>query len=64
MRPTWIFCLDNGPRRVNHSAVMIDQRIFMFGGYCSGEDYETIKCIDIHTFNTGKIFFLLNRYFI
>jgi len=37
---------------VNHAAVVIGDRIFSFGGYCTGDDYHTIRPIDVHMFYT------------
>uniref|UniRef100_A0A8C4QQ18 Kelch domain containing 3 n=1 Tax=Eptatretus burgeri TaxID=7764 RepID=A0A8C4QQ18_EPTBU len=47
----WTVSLEGGPRRVNHAAVAIGHKVFSFGGYCSGEDYSTIRQIDVHIFN-------------
>uniref|UniRef100_H2ZPI0 Kelch domain-containing protein 3 n=1 Tax=Ciona savignyi TaxID=51511 RepID=H2ZPI0_CIOSA len=52
MLPHWTVSLEGGPRRVNHAAVIVDHRIFMFGGYCMGEDYKQQRPIDVHVFNT------------
>ncbi|GFO17289.1 kelch domain-containing protein 3 [Plakobranchus ocellatus] len=49
---TWTVHLEGGPKRVNHAAVAIGARIFSFGGYCNGEDYETTRPIDVHMLNT------------
>ncbi|XP_069811658.1 kelch domain-containing protein 3 isoform X2 [Dendropsophus ebraccatus] len=51
--PCWTVHLEGGPRRVNHAAVAVGHRVFSFGGYCSGEDYETLRQIDVHVFNAG-----------
>ena len=45
--------LEGGPRRVNHAAVAINNRIYTFGGYCTGEDYATTRPMDVHVLNTG-----------
>ncbi|KAL8611969.1 hypothetical protein ACOMHN_062598 [Nucella lapillus] len=50
--PYWTVRLEGGPRRVNHAAITAGLRIFSFGGYCSGEDYEQTKPIDVHVLNT------------
>lgn len=39
---------------MNHAAVAVGHRVYSFGGYCSGEDYETLRQIDVHMFNAGK----------
>jgi len=44
----WTIRLEGGPRRVNHAAVAIGDKIYSFGGYCTGEDYETTRPIDVH----------------
>lgn len=51
----WTVHLEGGPRRVNHAAVAVGHRVYSFGGYCSGEDYETLRQIDVHIFNAGKL---------
>uniref|UniRef100_A0A8C2TVI3 Uncharacterized protein n=1 Tax=Coturnix japonica TaxID=93934 RepID=A0A8C2TVI3_COTJA len=38
----WAVHLEGGPRRVNHAAVAVGHKVYSFGGYCSGEDYETL----------------------
>ncbi|KAM9808465.1 kelch domain-containing protein 3 isoform 2-T3 [Syngnathus typhle] len=48
----WSVHLEGGPRRVNHAAVAVEHKVYTFGGYCSGEDYETLRQIDVHVFNT------------
>lgn len=40
---------------MNHAAVAVGHRVYSFGGYCSGEDYETLRQIDVHIFNAGKL---------
>lgn len=50
----WSVHLEGGPRRVNHAAVAVGHKVYSFGGYCSGEDYETLRQIDVHIFNTGR----------
>ncbi|XP_074644849.1 kelch domain-containing protein 3-like [Tubulanus polymorphus] len=44
----WTVHLEGGPRRVNHAAVAIEEKIYSFGGYCTGEDYEKTRPMDIH----------------
>lgn len=39
---------------MNHAAVAVGHKVYSFGGYCSGEDYETLLQIDVHVFNAGK----------
>lgn len=57
----WSVHLEGGPRRVNHAAVAVGHKVYSFGGYCSGEDYETLRQIDVHIFNTGWCCGLLKR---
>ncbi|XP_026692479.2 kelch domain-containing protein 3 [Ciona intestinalis] len=52
MLPRWTVSLEGGPRRVNHAAVIVNHRIFMFGGYCMGEDYNKLRPIDTYALNT------------
>lgn len=49
----WTIRLEGGPKRVNHAAVAFNNRIFSFGGYCTGEDYERTRPMDVHMLNTG-----------
>lgn len=53
--PRWTVHLEGGPRRVNHAAVAVGHRVFSFGGYCSEEDYETLRQIDVHVFNAVSL---------
>lgn len=48
----WTVHLDGGPRRVNHAAVLIGCHIYSFGGYCTGENFEIVRPIDVHILNT------------
>ncbi|KAK2525708.1 Klhdc3 [Columba livia] len=51
----WAVHLEGGPRRVNHAAVAVGHKVYSFGGYCSGEDYETLRQIDVHVFNVVSL---------
>uniref|UniRef100_A0A8C5C638 Kelch domain containing 3 n=1 Tax=Gadus morhua TaxID=8049 RepID=A0A8C5C638_GADMO len=51
----WTVHLEGGPRRVNHAAVAVGHKVYSFGGYCSGEDYETLRQIDVHVFNSVSL---------
>jgi N-acetylneuraminic acid mutarotase len=44
--------LEGGPRRVNHAAVSIGGSVYSFGGYCTGENYNESRPIDVHALNT------------
>ncbi|ROT71035.1 hypothetical protein C7M84_010661 [Penaeus vannamei] len=48
----WTVELEGGPQRVNHAAVAVGDRIYSFGGYCTGENYRTIRNMDVHVLNT------------
>lgn len=50
--PTWTVHLEGGPRRVNHAAIAVGEKVFSFGGYCTGDDYENTRPIDVHVLNT------------
>ncbi|VDD94303.1 unnamed protein product [Enterobius vermicularis] len=50
----WTVKVDGGPRRVNHAAVAIGNKIYSFGGYCSGEIYDGTRPIDIHVLDTDN----------
>lgn len=51
----WTVHLEGGPRRVNHAAVSIGDYIFSFGGYCTGENFEVVRPIDVHVLNTSML---------
>ncbi|KAK8778473.1 hypothetical protein V5799_020186 [Amblyomma americanum] len=51
----WTLRLEGAPRRVNHAAVAINGKVFSFGGYCPGDDYDSYKPIDVHVFNTVSL---------
>jgi len=57
----WTVNLDGGPRRVNHAAVLIGCHIYSFGRYCTGENFEIVRPIDVHILNTGL--YMINLYF-
>ena len=50
----WTRHIEGGPRRVNHAAVCVGDYIYSFGGYCTGENFEIRRDIDIHRFDTGE----------
>lgn len=49
----WTVHLEGGPRRVNHAAVAIGERVFSFGGYCTGDNYRDERPIDVFVLNTA-----------
>lgn len=48
----WTVHIEGGPRRVNHAAVAIGEKIFSFGGYCTGDNYREKRPIDVFVLNT------------
>uniref|UniRef100_A0A914HJF0 Kelch domain-containing protein 3 n=1 Tax=Globodera rostochiensis TaxID=31243 RepID=A0A914HJF0_GLORO len=49
----WMLSLDGGPRRVNHAAVAIGDKIYSFGGYSANDPLDSQNdFIDIHVLNT------------
>jgi len=48
----WTVHIEGGPRRVNHAAVSIGERVFSFGGYCIGDNYQEQRPIDVFVLNT------------
>ena len=48
----WTIHIDGGPRRVNHAAVCVGDRIFSFGGYCTGDNYKDAMPIDVFVLDT------------
>lgn len=51
----WTVELEGGPKRVNHAAVAIGDRIYSFGGYCTGVNYETTTPMDVHVLDTVSL---------
>jgi len=49
----WTVHVDGGPRRVNHAAVAVEDLIYSFGGYCTGDNYKDEKPIDVFILNTN-----------
>ncbi len=49
----WTVHLEGGPRRVNHASVSVNDQIYSFGGYCTGDNYALWKPIDCHILDTG-----------
>jgi hypothetical protein len=49
----WTVGLSGGPRRVNHAAVDFGDKVYSFGGYCSGDNYSGDVLIDIYVLDTG-----------
>jgi len=47
----WIVHIEGGPRRVNHAAVAVGDRIYCFGGYCTGDNYKMKTPIDLFILN-------------
>lgn len=48
----WTIQLDGGPRRVNHAAVVLGDKIYSFGGFCSMDNFEIRKPIDVNILDT------------
>lgn len=40
---------------MNHAAVSVNDKIFSFGGYCTGDDYKQKRPMDVHVLNTGIV---------
>lgn len=51
----WIVHLEGGPRRVNHAAVAVGDKIYSFGGYCTGEDYKIQRPMDVHILDSVSL---------
>lgn len=47
--------VEGAPRRVNHAAVTVDDKVYSFGGYGTGEDYVTRGPIDIQVLDTVSL---------
>ncbi|CAD5222807.1 unnamed protein product [Bursaphelenchus okinawaensis] len=47
----WTISVDGGPKRVNHAACAIGNKIYSFGGYCSGENPSRTAPLDVHMFD-------------
>ncbi|XP_028969148.1 kelch domain-containing protein 3 [Galendromus occidentalis] len=51
----WIAHIRGGPKRVNHSAVLVGDTIFVFGGFCTGGNYFSAEPIDVFKLNTQTL---------
>ncbi|XP_043215514.1 kelch domain-containing protein 3-like isoform X1 [Amphibalanus amphitrite] len=53
----WTAMVEGGPVRVNHAAVVIEDTILSFGGYCAAEfdPHNPDKAMDIHAFSTETL---------
>lgn len=54
----WILALDGGPERVNHAAVVLGDKVYMFGGF-SGHEYRhggVHDLIDVYALNLCEFF--------
>ncbi|CAG4962389.1 unnamed protein product [Colias eurytheme] len=49
----WTLHTEGGPRRVNHAAACVGDKIFSFGGYCSTEEYRDWESISVHVLDTS-----------
>lgn len=65
----WTIHLEGGPKRVNHAACVVGDKIYSFGGYCSGEIRSRTATIDVHVLDTSirlfdfkQPFFVLDTY--
>lgn len=52
----WTRMVEGGPVRVNHAAVVVQDTILSFGGYCATDfdPRDADKAMDIHTFDIGE----------
>lgn len=50
----WGVKLDGGPRRVNHAAVAVGDKIYSFGGYCTNDNSVEGRPMDVHILNTNN----------
>jgi len=55
MSPIWTHRLENAPKRVNHASAAVGHIIYSFGGYCTGEDYESKRPIVVHSLDTNTL---------
>ncbi|GBP31645.1 Kelch domain-containing protein 3 [Eumeta japonica] len=51
----WTIHIEGGPRRVNHAAVCVGDKIYSFGGYCSTEEYKDWEPIPVHVLDTYSL---------
>lgn len=49
----WTAHIVGGPKRVNHAAVLVGNKIYSLGGYWSSEDYDDLAQIPIHVLDTS-----------
>lgn len=55
----WTVHLEGGPRRVNHAAAPVDDLIYSFGGYNTGENYYEYRAMDVHVLSTGWFLYFI-----
>jgi N-acetylneuraminic acid mutarotase len=58
----WTLGLQGAPKRVNHAACAVDEIVYSFGGYCTGEEYHYKRPIDVHQLNTNTLQWTLVKY--
>lgn len=51
----WTVNLEGGPKRVNHAACAIGDKIYSVGGYCSGEVRSRLAPIDVFGLDTSQL---------
>ena len=57
----WTAQVEDGPRRVNHAAVSVQDRYcFSFGGFFSGDEYLHMEKIDVHIFDLSMTLSTIN----
>lgn len=49
----WSVHLEGGPRRVNHAAAAVGDRIYSFGGYCKFTNHLKTCFLRIHNWLTN-----------
>ncbi|CAH4036449.1 unnamed protein product [Pieris brassicae] len=49
----WTLHTHGGPRRVNHAAARVGDKIYSFGGYSSLEEYQLLEPISVHVLDTA-----------
>ena len=44
--------------QVNHAAVTVGDKVYSFGGYCTGNNYKKIKPMEVNVLQSGTTLYI------